>query len=149
MYSITRTYEFSAAHRIEGHPKCGRLHGHNYKVTVELSSERLDAASMVLDYGDLDKIVKPLIETLDHRYLVSTGNLEADDLYAGIAKYLGDSTELPIPATTAEQLARMLFGWILIGLGGYTRRQDLCITVEETPKSTAVYYEEEASVLQN
>lgn len=72
VYTITKDFTFSAAHRleglIEGH-KCARMHGHNYVVRVELSSERLNEAGFVVDYGDLSPFGEWIDSTLDHRCL--------------------------------------------------------------------------------
>lgn len=62
---------FSASHQLdylpEGH-KCGRLHGHNYSVEVELSGE-IDRRGFVRDYGDLASIQEYLDTRWDHRHL--------------------------------------------------------------------------------
>lgn len=131
---ISRTYSFSAAHRIEGHPKCGRLHGHNYSVTVAVACDAIDISKsgMVMDYGDLDKVVKPLIDLLDHRYLVSVENEKADDPYAKHARP-GDAVFLGVRASTAEYLciwfAQQLFDELPNGVRLYS------ISVRETEKS--------------
>lgn len=73
MFTITKEFEFSASHQLngmrEGHP-CARVHGHNYVVKVELQGESLLKEEQFLqDYGDL-KIIKEWIDnTLDHRHL--------------------------------------------------------------------------------
>jgi len=72
MFTITKEFAFSASHVLQGLPEghqCGRLHGHNYVVAVELASETLDGTGFVMDYGDL-AFVKAYIDTqLDHRHL--------------------------------------------------------------------------------
>lgn len=71
MYNITREYKWASAHQIEGHEKCGRLHGHNYRMKVTISSEELDEMGFVIDFGKMDEYIKPLINRMDHRYLAS------------------------------------------------------------------------------
>jgi len=72
MYQITKDFAFSASHQLsglhEGH-KCGRLHGHNYVIRVELSSTGLDEAGFVLDYGELAPFGEWIDQHLDHRHL--------------------------------------------------------------------------------
>jgi 6-pyruvoyltetrahydropterin/6-carboxytetrahydropterin synthase len=71
---ITRAYTFQAAHKLphvpEGH-KCGRLHGHTY--TVEVTAAAADPLrnppGWIMDFADLDALVEPLVQSLDHRYL--------------------------------------------------------------------------------
>jgi 6-pyruvoyltetrahydropterin/6-carboxytetrahydropterin synthase len=71
-YTISKTFGFAASHQLrrlpEGHP-CGRLHGHNYTVTVELAGDGLDEAGMLFDYRALQPFKAWLDEYLDHRHL--------------------------------------------------------------------------------
>lgn len=75
---IAASYGFEAAHQLpnlpDGH-KCKRLHGHNYRVEVSVEGE-LDARGFVMDYAELDAIVQPLIDGLDHSFLNDTPGLE-------------------------------------------------------------------------
>ena len=72
MFTITKEFSFCAAHQLtqlrEGHP-CSRVHGHNYKVKVELKSSDLDKQQMVQDYGELKPIKDWIDEKLDHQNL--------------------------------------------------------------------------------
>jgi len=61
--------KFSAAHVLAGHPKCGRLHGHNYHVGATFTGD-VDAAGMVLDFAVLKQALQDAIEPLDHRLLL-------------------------------------------------------------------------------
>jgi 6-pyruvoyl tetrahydropterin synthase/QueD family protein len=136
---IQRDYFFSAAHRIEGHPKCGRLHGHNYKVVVMLHG-LVGPNGMVLDYNELDKVVKPLIDKVDHRYLVSDSNKAAGDEYAVVAALRGDDVQLRTPASTAECIAMWFFDRLSLAF------QNMpfvvaSVQVDETEKSSALYME--------
>jgi 6-pyruvoyl tetrahydropterin synthase/QueD family protein len=156
MHIVRRRYEFSAAHRIEDHARCDRLHGHNYVVEVAVtldygqlettggSAERqretgfLNERGFVIDFGEIDHAVKPLIERLDHRYLVPTGR--AQDVYAQAAQAGGaaeDVVWLDIPSTSAENLA----AWFCREVGA-ALPAGLCvdeITLWETPRNQAVY----------
>lgn len=142
MYSISREYRFEAAHRIEGHPKCSRLHGHSYQVIVTIRSETLPEDGMLVDYGKLDALVKPLIDEMDHRYIVSQSNHKCGDPYEAAALKRGDVFPLNAPASTGEYIAEFLWRAILHVLQGsvYTcTRDELTVMVSETPKSTASY----------
>ncbi|WP_026422584.1 6-carboxytetrahydropterin synthase QueD [Actinokineospora inagensis] len=76
---IFREFTFEAAHRLpnvpDGH-KCARLHGHSYRVVVEVSGEVDPVAGWVMDFGDLKAAVKPVIAELDHYYLNEIPGLE-------------------------------------------------------------------------
>lgn len=139
MTRITRDFSFSAAHRIEGHPKCGRLHGHNYAVTVVLDGP-VGADGMVIDFGHVDQLVKPIIDgELDHRYLVSRSNVNAGDPYAEIALRNDDGVNLPINATSAECLAEYLAGRIAVVIAKHYSGINVGIRVKETDKSVAIF----------
>lgn len=75
---ISATYSFEAAHRLpfvpDGH-KCKRLHGHNYRIDVSVEGG-LDERGFVVDYAELDGVVQPIIEELDHCYLNDVPGLE-------------------------------------------------------------------------
>ena len=73
--TICKTYSFSAAHLLPNHDgKCARLHGHNYKVGVQVHGKvkGLTGESdegMVMDFAEMDEKVKPLIDEMDHYYI--------------------------------------------------------------------------------
>ena len=104
MHQITKTYHFSAAHMLVGHPKCGRMHGHNYKVDVTVKGE-LDEHGWVMDFGDLNKIVDPFIDLLDHRFIET----EAAEFIGNNNDWVPDPDDLAvlnIQSSTAERLAQ-------------------------------------------
>jgi 6-pyruvoyltetrahydropterin/6-carboxytetrahydropterin synthase len=71
---ITKEFHFSASHRLDALPDdhpCGRLHGHNYIVELELSAEPADLteAGFIRDYRDLDEFKTWVDVEIDHRHL--------------------------------------------------------------------------------
>lgn len=70
-YYLSRSYTFPAAHQLQPekiYGKCSNLHGHTYKTEITISSGHLNN-DMVLNFYDVDNIVSPLIELLDHSFL--------------------------------------------------------------------------------
>jgi 6-pyruvoyltetrahydropterin/6-carboxytetrahydropterin synthase len=53
------------AHYLPGHPKCGPLHGHTYK--VELIVEGEPKGGMIIDFADLKKVLVEVLGNYDHR----------------------------------------------------------------------------------
>jgi len=53
------------AHFLPGHPKCGALHGHTYK--IELVVEGQVKGGMVIDFADLKQAVREVLACYDHR----------------------------------------------------------------------------------
>ena len=135
MYQVSKEYHFCAAHRLEGHVKCGRLHGHNYKVIVTVQTNDL-IAGMVIDYHDLDDIVNPKVDGMDHRYLVSREN-EMNCPYLAIVHREGHDYTLPYDRSTAECIAKHLYEMIVQSL--HPEAFKVTVEVQETPKVTAVY----------
>ena len=84
---IARLYrrEFAAAHIIAGHPKCGRMHGHNYMLLAKVYG----SSSEWLDFEEIKKTVDRLIdERYDHRDI---GNMTCERLAMQIQDYLTSS----------------------------------------------------------
>jgi 6-pyruvoyltetrahydropterin/6-carboxytetrahydropterin synthase len=70
MYEIKIITSFSAAHRLENfYGKCEALHGHNWKVEVFLTGEKLDETGLLLDFGAVKARTRELLEEIDHKYL--------------------------------------------------------------------------------
>jgi len=67
---IAKEFRWEMGHRLPFHEgKCKNLHGHSYKCMVELSGKPIENG-MVLDYYDVKKIIEPVIENLDHAFMV-------------------------------------------------------------------------------
>ncbi len=61
---------FSAAHNLRDYKgKCENLHGHNWKVEVEVQGKKLGKSGMLIDFHDLKYEVENILEKLDHGYL--------------------------------------------------------------------------------
>jgi len=70
IYLLTVMQEFSAAHEVRGHPgKCARMHGHNWKVAIEVAATTLNNIGIGLDFYDMKQALAELIDTLDHQNL--------------------------------------------------------------------------------
>jgi 6-pyruvoyltetrahydropterin/6-carboxytetrahydropterin synthase len=117
---VTKDYlVFCSGHFIsyEG-DKCERLHGHNYRASVEIEGD-LDANRYVFDFIALKSRTKALTDELDHRMLLATRNpfIQVEEGARQVrVRYRDrewsfpreDCVLLPIENTTAELLARYL-----------------------------------------
>lgn len=76
---IFKEFTFEAAHRLpmvpEGH-KCGRLHGHSYRITIHVQGPIDPKAGWVMDFADVKMAFKPLLAQLDHYYLNDIDGLD-------------------------------------------------------------------------
>ncbi len=62
--------EFAAAHQLRDYPgNCARMHGHNWKVEVEVTGNKLDNVGMVTDFKTMKRAAREVAERLDHFYL--------------------------------------------------------------------------------
>lgn len=69
-YCIKVTTEFSAAHTLKGYDgACRKMHGHNWKVEVEVIATELDEIDMGIDFKAVRKAAKEVAGELDHCYL--------------------------------------------------------------------------------
>lgn len=140
MNGITKEFKFSAAHRLEGHPKCSRLHGHNYrfKVHVEFGKQQL-VSGMVVDFSLLSELVKlHVVDTLDHRYIVSIDNYSNNDPYVQAASARDDAT--PMSVDILYSTAECLSEWIGKRIQQAVAHLDLVVvgvTLWETDSSSA------------
>lgn len=77
-YTLEKSFTFEAAHQLPEHDgKCQRLHGHSWRMTVIVRGHQVSSegpkTGMVMDYGDIPAVVKPLVEEfLDHHFLNET-----------------------------------------------------------------------------
>src|SRR4030095_10857404 len=113
---IFKVFTLEAAHFLPNVPpghKCARMHGHSYEIEVAVEGEVDPVRVWLIDFTDIDDLVAPLLQQLDHRVLN-----EVDGLVN----------------PTSELLAR--WWWqrlapVLVGL--------VEIVVSETPTSRCVY----------
>ncbi|MEJ2361854.1 MAG: 6-carboxytetrahydropterin synthase QueD [Gammaproteobacteria bacterium] len=69
-YKMKIVTDFAAAHLLRGYAgPCSRLHGHNWKVEVEVTATHLDDIGMGLDFSDIKAATKEIIDQMDHRHL--------------------------------------------------------------------------------
>ena len=135
---------FSAAHFITFNGNiCERLHGHNWRVAVEVAGP-LDENSYVFDFIALRDATQKLVGELDHRVLLPTQHpairVTADDREV-TATFEGrrwvfpreDCVLLPVANTTAELIAR----WMALQLRDIIRQhpgqklESLRVEIEE------------------
>jgi 6-pyruvoyltetrahydropterin/6-carboxytetrahydropterin synthase len=142
---VTKDYlVFCSGHFIsyEG-DKCERLHGHNYRASVEIEGP-LDVNQYVFDFIELKRLTRSLTDQLDHRMMLPTRNpvITLEERGNSIrVRYRDrewvfprdDCVLLPIENTTAELLARYL---------GERLRGELCQQFNYVPHILRVQVEE-------
>jgi 6-pyruvoyltetrahydropterin/6-carboxytetrahydropterin synthase len=70
MYRVSIETHFDSAHQLNGYPgACGRLHGHRWRIQVEVETEQLDPVSISVDFKELSVWTDSILERFDHQYL--------------------------------------------------------------------------------
>lgn len=92
MFEVSVEYSFAAGHALRGYKgKCENVHGHNYKVQLIVGGEQLDSAGLLMDFVEVKKAIRELVEKLDHRFLNDVAPFDKLNPSAeNIAKYFWD-----------------------------------------------------------
>ncbi len=98
MYKIKVEGHFSSAHNLRGYKgKCESLHGHNWKVEVELAGDKLDKSGMLTDFKLLKARLNKILEKLDHKYLNKLPYFKrVNPTSENIAKFIYDNLALKL-----------------------------------------------------
>lgn len=96
-YTLKIIADFASAHSLRDYPgDCRRLHGHNWKLEVEVDATALDDLGMGVDFKVIKNAARQLAGTLDHRYLndippFDTINPTAENIAAFFYQGLGET----------------------------------------------------------
>ncbi len=118
---LSRDYMiFSSAHFVVGEKFIETLHGHNYKILINIYGNQ-DEENMILNFYDIKKVLKPIVDNLDHKILIpEESNLleiteSGEQIVIKIPNYnkeyefpKSDVMLLPIKNTTVEEISHYL-----------------------------------------
>ena len=122
-YTLKVVTDFAAAHALRGYRgECSQLHGHNWKVEVEVVASSLDEVGMGIDFKTIKSMAKEALNRLDHRHLNEVAPF--DDINP-----------------TAENIAAYLYRQLSNGLNGPRTRVG-AVTLWETERACVRYTEE-------
>lgn len=127
MYAVTVESSFCAAHYLPGHSKCGKVHGHNYKVEVEIRGTDLENG-MLVDFADVKAQLNKFLNLLDHQCLNDWAPFAPGGAFA---------------PPTAECLAECVYAMLAETFPGLSPYR---VTVWETPTSRASYWQTSESL---
>lgn len=69
-YTLKILADFASAHTLRDYPgDCSRMHGHNWKLEVEVTATSLNEHGMGMDFKTIKTATRELAKILDHRYL--------------------------------------------------------------------------------
>lgn len=123
MYELMIETSFSAAHQLRGYMgKCEQMHGHNWKVQVHVTAERLNEIDIAIDFHELKSLTNEIIASLDHTFLNDIFPFtEKNPSSENIAKWIYDCLKKKINDENLEVSA---------------------VTVWESDSASATYYED-------
>lgn len=100
MYSLSVETDFSAAHQLrEYQGKCENLHGHNWRVRLTVEGSKLDKAGMLIDFGELKRILGECTGRLDHKFLNELPPWDnTNPTSENLARYLAAAVAALLPA---------------------------------------------------
>jgi 6-pyruvoyltetrahydropterin/6-carboxytetrahydropterin synthase len=99
---VAKRFSWEAAHRLPWHEGlCKNNHGHSYRMEAAVEGE-VDASGMVIDFQDIKRALKPLVDAWDHASLVAAHDRE----YLDVVRAMGWKHYVLPYDTTAENLAR-------------------------------------------
>lgn len=145
-YEIVLTkedFKFSVAHfTIFAAESAERLHGHNYRVRIQVAGEDTDSLGLLIDLESLKVAVRATCSRLDGMTLLPSlcellsidageDSLEIDFFGHSYRLPAADVLMLPIVNTSIEELARYLWLQLAPTLEG-SAASELAVEVEET-----------------
>jgi len=69
-YTLKVVTDFAASHSLRNYEgACQRLHGHNWKVEVEVKANQLNDAGMAVDFKVVKTATNDVLDGLDHYHL--------------------------------------------------------------------------------
>jgi len=104
MYSVNKQFEFEASHKLlldYGSP-CTNIHGHSYKVDIQLFSDTLDKNGMVIDFTKMKRVKDWVMNYWDHSVIISEKDKDLE-LYQNMVNV--KVFEFPHSNVTAELMA--------------------------------------------
>ena len=102
MYELRVVTHFAAAHQLKMvGEKCENLHGHNWKIEVYVTGERLNAAGVLMDFGVLKDHVRTLMHEIDHKFLNELNSFKADSPPSSenIARFIAERLQARLKAS--------------------------------------------------
>ena len=93
MFELKIISQFSAAHQLRDfHGECEQLHGHNWKVEVYVSGNRLGKDGLLMDFRLIKGATENVLKELDHKFLNETEPFrETNPSSENIARYVYES----------------------------------------------------------
>ncbi|MDE6698732.1 MAG: 6-carboxytetrahydropterin synthase, partial [Lachnospiraceae bacterium] len=138
MFTLISEGSFDAAHFLQGYNgKCSNIHGHRWRVVVEIYSDTLKedthTRGMVLDFDTLKEDIKSEVDYFDHSLIIEKSSLR-EKTYEALKEEGIKLIEVNF-RTTAENFSKYFYE--VFEKKGYQVKK---VSVYETPNNCATYY---------
>ena len=139
MFILKNEIQFDTAHYLSGYEgKCSNIHGHRYRLVVELASETLHESGqqrgMVADFSEVKNLLKTIADQYDHKLLIE----DNEDGVAQLAQLPNQFAVVMVPyRPTAEEMSRAIYQQIKAG--GFPVYG---VELFETPVNSCIYRED-------
>lgn len=136
MYTITKSFEFEASHKLklDYESPCVNMHGHSYKVRVTVKGGGLDPNGMITDFSNLKPVKEWVMKHWDHATIIPESDYTEE-----VLKLCGKVSTIPYTNATAELMCKRLhqIACDKLGLPGNM----IEIRINETANNYATYTE--------
>ena len=115
---VGKTFHFDAAHRLPNYSgKCRYMHGHTWKVTVELEGEIDKETHMIIDFNEVKVVMEGIFHPFDHQILndvipYPTCERVVEHIFARLKDYFSFAIEIKVHSVQVQE-----------GEGGYARKE--------------------------
>ncbi len=124
MFEVSVQQTFAAGHSLREYKgKCENVHGHNYRVCVTVQGEDVNRIGLVVDFVELKKLVRGVVDRLDHQFI-------------------NDLEPFTVINPSAENLAKFFYDELMKNFAGHNGTAPVRIAevkIWETDTSTATY----------
>ncbi len=108
MMKIAKEFNWEMGHRLPEHfGKCKNIHGHSYKMLVEIEGDVMENG-MVMDYYHLRDVIDPLVEKMDHAFLA----YKEDEVVLEFLEKMNSKKVIVDFQSTVENITRFFLGEI-------------------------------------
>lgn len=99
LFTTSIETHFAASHQLHGYEgPCKALHGHTWKVRVEIKTDQTDDIGISFDFKELKAASETVISRLDHKHINETPPFDTINPTAeNLAKYIHDEIKDQLP----------------------------------------------------
>jgi len=131
---IAKEFHWEMGHRLPYHQGvCQNIHGHSYTMRVEVIGTIDPDTGMVIDYFDMKSLVEPLIDRLDHSFLLDS----SDHVLVDFFKQHPMKVNVVDFYSTAENIAHYMLRELIPGFSAFPSVHRLIIRLRETENTFA------------